>query len=155
MPEHTDRPFVPSWEARRNCTLAHTRKKYDGTASRWVRGESEDLEMLKASNGRISFHLRCRGCGYRSSAMPFRLLPEWNLDPQRDVARVQINPPGTYAPCVVKGCYVTPTEYHHFSPYNTFGADADSWPVLPLCRPHHVEWHQRMDGYKWHAKRAA
>lgn len=56
-------------------------------------------------------------------------------------------------PCCVRGCADTDTEYHHFAPYNTFANDADNWPCLPVCRTHHREWHMRMDGYRWHARR--
>ncbi len=52
--------------------------------------------------------------------------------------------------CSVTGCRAVGIEMHHFAPRNTFGADADNWPVLPLCRHHHRQWHETMDGYRWH-----
>lgn len=147
-PEHDTTP-QSRWQRQQDCAYSHTRKRDDI----WRRGEDEDFELLQASNGRISFHLRCRHCGFRCSALPTRLVKQWGLS-LNDVQHVQINPGRVYDPCSVSRCEETPTEYHHFAPCNTF-EDAWDWPCLPLCRPHHLEWHRRMDGYRWHAKRAA
>lgn len=49
-------------------------------------------------------------------------------------------------PCVV--CGGSGTEEHHWAPRNIFGEDANMWPMSYLCRMHHTEWHDRMDGYK-------
>jgi 5-methylcytosine-specific restriction endonuclease McrA len=38
-------------------------------------------------------------------------------------------------------CGKTGTEYHHFAPRHLFGDEADKWPGVYLCRPHHTEWH--------------
>ncbi len=49
-------------------------------------------------------------------------------------------------PCAV--CGGSGTELHHWAPRNVFGEDAEHWPMTYLCRTHHAEWHNLMDGYK-------
>ena len=55
--------------------------------------------------------------------------------------------------CTVKDCtnasWNTGIENHHFAPRAVFKESADSWPVKPLCIPHHDEWHKSMNGYKY------
>lgn len=95
------------------------------------------------------YKLRCRRCGTTGGPVGRTLLESWGYTPD-DIEWHQTNEAREYEPCSVGKCQTTPTEYHHFAPRNTFGDQADEWPYLPLCRPHHVEWHQRMDGYRWH-----
>ena len=53
-----------------------------------------------------------------------------------------------YENCSVRGCTDAGMEYHHFAPVNTFGfTEAERWPVLPLCKSHHRQWHNTMNGY--------
>jgi hypothetical protein len=33
---------------------------------------------------------------------------------------------------------------HHWAPRHLFGDECDGWPLAFLCRPCHVEWHQRV-----------
>jgi hypothetical protein len=63
---------------------------------------------------------------------------------------IEVRPPNVYEPCSVRGCPQPGQEWHHFAPRNTFGEEAELWPVMPLCVGHHREWHTRMDGYRWH-----
>lgn len=35
-------------------------------------------------------------------------------------------------------------ECHHLAPWAQFGAAADRWPTVMVCRPCHEEWHRRM-----------
>lgn len=46
--------------------------------------------------------------------------------------------------CSVIGCCELGSEWHHFAPYSVFREHANDWPVLPLCRRHHLEWHRKM-----------
>ena len=39
---------------------------------------------------------------------------------------------------------VTQVEVHHLAPYGRFGADADKWPTVEVCRACHELWHQKM-----------
>ena len=50
-------------------------------------------------------------------------------------------------PCSYSGCTETCTQMHHVAPRSIF-EDADSYPVVPLCRAHHVALHQRLDAWK-------
>lgn len=132
------------------CPKRHSRKVY-ATPDRgeWQRGEDEELGIVVLGDGRPQIRTRCRACGKTSSPLPHALITAWDLN-LSDFTWDRINPPAEYAPCSVRGCERKPTEYHHFAPCNTFGREADDWPVMPLCREHHVDWHQRMTGYEWH-----
>lgn len=124
----------------RFCTFHHSRKVDDI----WIRGERETIEVVRLRNGVISVKLRCI-CGELSGGLPKDVVWEW-LDPFGAI--VFRTHDGVQ--CVVATCTSEETEYHHFAPRNTFLLDADDWPILPLCPAHHREWHQRMDGYRWH-----
>ncbi len=50
-------------------------------------------------------------------------------------------------PCSYSGCTETKTQMHHIAPRSIF-EDADWYPVVPLCRAHHVAYHQRLDAWK-------
>lgn len=127
---------------RRFCAVPHTGNP-DGV---WVRGQETTVEVVTTSNGTLVVKLRCDTCRNLTGALPRQVVWEW-LDPFGPVL-FRVNDSGQE--CVVEGCASHLIEWHHFAPRNTFGRQADSWPVLPLCREHHVEWHQRMDGYRWH-----
>jgi hypothetical protein len=45
--------------------------------------------------------------------------------------------------CCVIGCQERGVEWHHFAPYYLF-EDANDWPIQPLCRRHHLEWHRKI-----------
>lgn len=143
-------PPAPAWDRRANCPAQHS----VSNGHTWTRGENEALGVIICADGRPMYKLRCRVCGTAGTPVSTRLLAAWGLGPA-DLEWEQRNEPRRYDPCVVANCGVTPTEYHHFAPRNTFGDEADSWPYLPLCRAHHVEWHTRMDGYRWHRKGVA
>lgn len=134
-----------------SCPRRHTTK----TGGLWVRGDDETPGLVICGNGVQQVKLRCNHCGHKSSPLPYKLVHSWRIE-RTDIGWTQTNTPYTYPPCVVLGCGAVPTELHHFAPRNTFGADeADRWPVLPLCPPHHREWHTRMDGYRRNAPGAA
>lgn len=137
------------------CPKRHSRKVYT-TPDRgeWQRGEDEELGIVVLGNGCPQIRTRCRACGATSGALPYSLIIPWGLK-LSDFTWSRVNPPTEYPPCTVRKCPRTPTEYHHFAPYNTFGSAADAWPVMPLCKEHHIEWHQTMNGYQWNRKRIA
>lgn len=141
---------------RTSCSLEHSRKVYDATHPRgcWIRGDDEAFGIVFASNGQPHIKARCRHCNQTSSALPAAAIRAWGLT-VTDLTWQQVNNPIEHEPCCVLGCGATPTEYHHFAPRNTFGVEADNWPCLPLCLPHHVEWHQKMDGYQRNRRGAA
>lgn len=56
---------------------------------------------------------------------------------------ISISDFGHMIPCEVCGTKGT-TEVHHWAPRHLFGDDADRWPTGNLCRPCHVNWHQRV-----------
>lgn len=132
-------------ERRARCTATHTTT--DGTT--WTRGSNEALGVIICADGRPQYKFRCRQCDTKGTPVSTVLLTGWGYTPA-NIEWKQFNAPRPYEPCSVKSCISTPTEMHHFAPYNTFNADANNWPVMPLCRAHHVEWHRRMDGYRWH-----
>ena len=139
-----------AYERRLACPSNHARP-VNGT---WRLGDNERPEKLTCSNGVIQWKAVCRDCNTTSSALPQRFAAEWlaNYD---GAPTTRVKPAVEHDPCCVIGCDSTDTEYHHFAPWNTFGAEANDWPVLPVCKPHHREWHSRMDGYRWHKPRTA
>jgi hypothetical protein len=132
------------------CQLQHS-SKVDGT---WRRGTDETPGKVTCANGAIQVKMRCNACGSKSGALPYLVVREWGIS-EDDCLWQVVNPPYEHQPCVVEDCGAVPTEWHHFAPRNTFGTEADLWPVLPLCVAHHRAWHQRMDGYRWHRKAVA
>ena len=125
------------------CRYSHARK-HEGLY--WVQGENDEYGVIYLSSGIMQVKARCRWCKGRSGAIPDFVYVRWGIQPA-DL------PVWTPAPveitCVVTGCETPGHEYHHFAPGAIFGDDSARWPCLPLCRPHHVEWHQRMGGYRW------
>lgn len=51
--------------------------------------------------------------------------------------------------CSVVGCTATAVEQHHFMPVHIAGGleKANLWPMAPLCRTHHYEWHEKVTPY--------
>jgi hypothetical protein len=137
----------PTRVRRDNCPSSHSIV----TPAGWIRGTDEAVEQIICADGREQFKMRCRRCQTTGGPISPATLNSWGLN-RSHIEIVRHNEPRPYDPCSYRGCGVTPTEYHHFAPRNTFGPDADSWPCLPLCREHHVGWHQTMDGYRWHRK---
>lgn len=140
----------PARYHRDNCPSAHS----VSNGSTWTRGTDEAVEQIICTDGREQFKMRCRLCNTAGGPVSPRQLNAWGLS-RHDIEIVRQNESRAYEPCTVLACSVTPTEMHHFAPRNTFTTEADLWPCLPLCRAHHVEWHRRMDGYRWHAKAVA
>lgn len=131
------------------CHYTHTGKT--GPNGTWTRGNApETAILLIQGNGIRNIKLRCTHCKEISGAVPHKVAESWNLAEIITEERIGRSD----QKCVVTTCTSHYVEHHHFAPRNTFGSDADQWPVMPLCRAHHHEWHAQMDGYQWH-KRAA
>lgn len=132
----------------RYCPHRHT-EKIDGL---WRRGDDDILGILHMANGGRQIKAHCRTCSAKSGAIPEAVARVWvgDLD-----ALPSWNQPVTEVTCIVRGCTTVGSEFHHFAPVNVFGwEEADRWPYLALCRPHHVEWHNRMDGYQRNGRRS-
>lgn len=127
----------------RFCYVPHT----DIIDGAWVQGQETTIEVVEARNGVVQVKLRCDNCRRLTGPLPKQVVWEW-LNPFAPM--VFRSNDDRIETCVVADCESTLVERHHFAPRNTFGEQADDWPVLPLCRAHHVEWHTRMDGYRWH-----
>lgn len=115
----------------------------------WVLGKGERTEVI-IHRGGIQVKRRCITCNTIVGPIPKQAVWEWFGDLGTPLIRAGYNE--AYPDCSHRNCTEPGVDYHHFAPWNTFGSDADNWPVMPLCRSHHVEWHQRMDGYRWHKK---
>lgn len=120
---------------------------------RWFRGTDDELGFLFQGNGAVKYRLRCRACHCESSDIPHNQGRRWQE--ASPITWTRIRPSNVYPPCVVLGCLQDGSEDHHFAPRNTFGDEADNWPVLALCHEHHFFWHRTMDGYRWHARAVA
>lgn len=137
-------------QAGRACP-GHTRR-VDG---QWLIPEYEQLGMVITSNGMIQYRTRCTICQRDTSAVLPSKVAKMLVAQGRQFEWTRTNPPRDLPKCVHRKCEEKAEEWHHFAPRNTFGVDADDWPVEPLCRTHHREWHDRMDGYRTNQKGVA
>jgi hypothetical protein len=113
---------------------------------RYPKGRTAIRKFIK-SNGAINYELVCtvNGCRFKSSPIPS--VSAEHLGEKLPMLEERYNHSGHA--CCYDGCESTAIEWHHFAPRNTFGMEADRFPVGPLCRDHHQHWHRTMDGYKW------
>lgn len=136
---------------RETCTEWHCEKNPGGI---WSRGTADAYGLVYSGTGVPAPKAECRKCGARSGAIPYDVFKTWNIKPEQ-IEWVISHHTANNVECVVVDCERIDVEWHHFAPRNTFGSDAEMWPCLPVCRGHHREWHQRMDGYHWHSARVA
>lgn len=127
---------------RQNHTSGHSNRP-------WVLGKGERTEVVVHRRG-IQVRRRCLNCGTNIGPIPMQAVWEWFGDLGIPYVRQGTDFP--YPDCSYRGCTNPGEDLHHFAPRNTFTTDADNWPIMPLCREHHVAWHQAMDGYRWHRK---
>jgi hypothetical protein len=114
---------------------------------RYPKGRTALRRFIK-TNGAVNYELVCtiEGCRFKSSPIPSAgALPLAAILPV--LVDRHSDPKVTH--CCYHGCESTQVEWHHFAPYNTFGVEANNFPVQPLCREHHRHWHVKMDGYQW------
>lgn len=136
-------------------TLCPYRNQHTWGGSRYpwtLGGPQEQTEIIKHRRG-IQVVRRCLNCNTRSGAIPMQAVWEW-ID-RLGTPVIRYGNLASYPPCSYTECTAPGVDLHHFAPSNTFGPDADNWPVMPLCGEHHREWHRRMSGYQWNAKAAA
>lgn len=126
-------------------------EKHDGKW-RYPEGRTAIRRFIKA-NGGISYELVCMtvGCKFKSSPIPSAAAP--HLTARLPVFEDRYTESNGHV-CCYHGCGSTHIEWHHFAPRNTFGREADNYPVAPLCPKHHRQWHATMDGYQWRRRSA-
>jgi len=131
---------------RGHCDGPHAEKR-DGKW-RYPQGSTAIRKFVKSS-GAVTHELVCtiEGCRFHTSPIPNSAAQA--LLQKLPVLETRSSEP-TGDTCSYMGCESTDIEWHHFAPRNTF-ADADHYPVMPLCRWHHHSWHQAMNGYQWQA----
>lgn len=121
--EHCDQESMLSVERPPICPLC--------LAPCWFERVEEEGVRIRAD---------CRWCNYRTphqryfrparfpcngATIPIRRLPE-------------------QMPCYVCGVEA-PTQRHHLAPYEVFGAEADRWPTVQVCKECHSRWHLLMN----------
>lgn len=135
------------------CPEEHARKSNETS---WFIGSNGALGVWIGPSGMQIYKVECRRCGYRTSALPHAQVDYWlraGVDIEWTESSADRYGPRDRPPCGYAECTNTVTQLHHYAPRNTFGADdADNWPVGALCQDHHRQWHQVMDGYRWHRK---
>jgi hypothetical protein len=104
------------------------------------------LRVIEKKNGTRQLFLRCNFCNILGP-VPFADLRRMGVDPYE--LPVDVSYVNTDQVCCVDDCWETRTEVHHFAPRSVFAAEADRWPLLPLCVDHHTTWHAAMNGYCW------
>lgn len=129
------------------CTAVHAAKLV--SIGQWTPGDADQLlGVLITASGIKQYRSWCRRCSTRSDSIPHWIVEGWWADQGfRPVWLIDTSDSGPR--CAYRGCGL-PAEWHHTAPRNTFGPDAERWPVVPLCPAHHRGWHERMDGYRWH-----
>ncbi len=99
------------------------------------------LGLRTKVNGLPIYDLCCADCGRRVRHLSAKAFNELIKRGKR-VEYVESRT-GDIPVCMVRGCTTVGYEYHHFAPRNVFGFDeANRWPYLRLCKPHHTAWHQ-------------
>src|SRR5687768_13830879 len=121
-----------------SCPEVHSMKGEHG----WTWGTSESYGIRIQCDGRVQHRVRCNRCGAQAGPIPIELIRSFGSPKATWVERSE---PREYEPCCFLGCTQNGEDMHHFAPRNTFGSTADSWPVLPVCKEHHREWHQTMN----------
>jgi hypothetical protein len=112
-------------------------------------GEHVKLRRLVIGNGDCLVAWRCLDCN-RWASNPVQwlaheaanaMLAKWGKKVQSLDKVDDYSAKGT--PCLVCGDH--DTEWHHVAPEalaEQFGGEWICWPVIPLCRKHHILWHQ-------------
>jgi len=98
----------------------------------------EFVQENRARNGVMFFTRRCNICQENLGHAPHRHIAAgvYAITPGKDNV--------TGEACGHCGRAEDGVEQHHYAPRGLF-ADADDWPVGPLCRPCHQLWHRTMN----------
>ena len=131
-----------------HCPYNHASR----TFGEWMIPTTSEIGVVVTANGGVQYKARCIGCGNSDAILPVRFIKQY-LSDGGTFAWYRANPPKETQPCAHRDCSRPGEEWHHFAPRNTFGIEADDWPVELLCKGHHREWHNRMDGYRTHRPR--
>ena len=140
----TDIPWI---DLRGYCEGPHPEKR-DGQW-RYPKGRTAIRQFIK-SNGAVNYELVCMtsGCRFKSSPIPSDAAATLVIAQKLPVLETRYADKSGHV-CCYDGCESTSVEWHHFAPRNTFGGEADRFPIHPLCPDHHRHWHRTMDGYRW------
>lgn len=124
--------------ARPACRQPHTSAQDEADVS---------LGLRTKRNGVPIYDLCCLHCGRRIRHLSRKVFNELS---ERGKRIEYATPAAGETPvCVVRGCTTIGYEYHHFAPRNVFGFhNANRWPCLRVCKPHHTAWHQGMNGFR-------
>lgn len=103
----------------------------------------------QAGNGRTHIRAWCDYCErwhiFKAGGVNLpkaSFIAQWDMMPA--LLPVKVSEPFGYKNvCVVSGCDETLGEWHHILPRH-LSLEADNWPMVWLCTPHHVEWHRRV-----------
>lgn len=129
------------------CQHPHAHTSSDG----WDIPDDALLGVMIKTNGLSVYKMRCSECGKESSPIPTSMAEKMMADDGKKVTWMR-GPSWTPPQCEVDGCTAPGGECHHWAPWNVFGSEAIKWPTAQLCRDHHREWHDRMDGYRRNEK---
>jgi hypothetical protein len=151
QPADPSQPDIRTPSGFRVCMELHAGKTRQGE---WDPGSASKLITWSTSRSLIFYKFLCSGCGFTTGPLPHayveKLLSEgWRI--AADLSYEEKWGPSPERVCSYAECERIAVDDHHFAPQNTFD-DADSWPVLPLCRHHHEMWHSKMDGYRRHRR---
>lgn len=134
------------------CPGEHCR--HDNELGGWVIvREGHHVLVIVQDNGGVQVKVHCDKCERGTGSLPKGMWEslrgmEIRVDDRRGTRK--------RPPCSVEGCDQPGYERHHWAPKNIFGwEEAEKWPTAYLCRPHHREWHARMDGYRRNARGVA
>lgn len=134
------------WIERRRCQTAHATREQ-------LVAERHHVLIIICRNKSLQVHVACDDCGERTGPLAKDRWEEVILSYPHNYRQQDNSVHAHYEACSVESCDDPGMEYHHFAPVNRFGwVEADRWPILPLCKAHHLSWHKTMDGYRWHAR---
>jgi len=121
--------------------------------TRWCKYGCQDPSWLAAAtrtrNGVLIGRVHCGECGRLtpSHSISHKLLPPEGLPLLNDRACPSCEGrgcPKCSCRCALVDCDSFETELHHILPWHIAtpnGLNANNWPTVFLCRPHHMEWH--------------
>lgn len=95
------------------------------------------LGIQRKSNGAEVVREWCELCGWRSQEIA---RSRYSSDTLAALPLIE-DLVTTDTTCGYRGCVNTAVENHHYAPQAIFGAEADNYPIGPLCVEHHNHWH--------------
>lgn len=94
------------------------------------------------SNGTTNIWWRCDNCQANVLGAGYWTPHEYLLEHSVDIETLEIlsDQRVKTPPCAV--CGTRGSETHHWAPRHLFGAEADLWPTVRLCRRCHQRWYR-------------